>query len=88
MHHEGGRGLRKGDWVDAGTKKNEGEDLSGVDGEGVYAYRVEFVQTDADASEEEESKRRRADLRVKGGQLGKGGIRCSSLVFPGFCCLR
>jgi hypothetical protein len=63
--------------------------LGGVDGDGVYAYGVEFVQTDADdASEEEESKRRRADLHVKGGQLGRGRIRCSSLAFPVFCCLR
>jgi hypothetical protein len=26
-----------------GTKENEGEDMGGVDGEGVYAYRVEFA---------------------------------------------
>jgi hypothetical protein len=68
-----------------GTKENEGENSGGV---GVYAYGVEFVQTDTDASEEEESERRRADLRVKGGQPGRGGIRCSSLAFPVFCCLR
>jgi hypothetical protein len=50
-----------------GTKEKEGEDLGRVDGEGVYVYRVEFVQTHMDdASEGEERESWTADLGVKG----------------------
>ena len=50
-----------------GTKENGGEGLGGVDGDGVYAYGVEFVQTHMDdASEGEERESWTADLGVKG----------------------